>query len=153
VYCVGTSGSSRAHPASITSVQSSEHPSHNSTLLYKQQSLYLGDSGTYILINPSHLHSDTEILINPSDLRHPLPRFWCSPVRPAISISCSILNSPRQPHLALPSTPPTLPHPLHYPTPHPPATMPSAQFNTVYQKTREIKTGPSNDDLLNVRSP
>lgn len=31
--------------------------------------------------------------------------------------------------------------------------MPSAKFNEVYQKTREIKSGPSNDDLLNVRLP
>jgi hypothetical protein len=29
--------------------------------------------------------------------------------------------------------------------------MPSAKFNEVYGKTREIKSGPSNDDLLNVR--
>lgn len=29
--------------------------------------------------------------------------------------------------------------------------MPSAKFNEVYAKTREIKSGPSNDDLLNVR--
>ncbi|KAJ4291802.1 hypothetical protein N0V90_009697 [Kalmusia sp. IMI 367209] len=28
--------------------------------------------------------------------------------------------------------------------------MPSAKFNEVYQKTREIKSGPSNDDLLNL---
>ena len=31
--------------------------------------------------------------------------------------------------------------------------MPSAKFNEVYAKTREIKSGPSNDDLLNVRAP
>lgn len=29
--------------------------------------------------------------------------------------------------------------------------MPSAKFNEVYAKTREIKTGPSNEELLNVR--
>ncbi|KAF1980172.1 hypothetical protein BU23DRAFT_522126 [Bimuria novae-zelandiae CBS 107.79] len=28
--------------------------------------------------------------------------------------------------------------------------MPSAKFNEVYAKTREIKSGPSNDDLLNL---
>jgi len=28
--------------------------------------------------------------------------------------------------------------------------MPSAKFEEVYKKTREIKSGPSNDDLLNV---
>ncbi|KAF2242998.1 hypothetical protein BU26DRAFT_570409 [Trematosphaeria pertusa] len=28
--------------------------------------------------------------------------------------------------------------------------MPSAKFNEVYQKTREIKTGPSNDEQLNL---
>jgi hypothetical protein len=28
---------------------------------------------------------------------------------------------------------------------------PSAKFQEVYKKTREIKSGPSNDDLLNVR--
>ncbi|KAL5385612.1 hypothetical protein DPSP01_004725 [Paraphaeosphaeria sporulosa] len=28
--------------------------------------------------------------------------------------------------------------------------MPSAKFEEVYKKTREIKTGPSNDDLLNL---
>ena len=28
--------------------------------------------------------------------------------------------------------------------------MPSAKFNEVYAKTREIKSGPSNDELLDV---
>ncbi|CAI6337139.1 unnamed protein product [Periconia digitata] len=29
--------------------------------------------------------------------------------------------------------------------------MPSAKFDEVYKKTRDIKSGPSNDELLNVR--
>ncbi|KAF2637518.1 hypothetical protein P280DRAFT_107623 [Massarina eburnea CBS 473.64] len=28
--------------------------------------------------------------------------------------------------------------------------MPSAKFDEVYKKTRDIKSGPSNDDLLNL---
>ena len=28
--------------------------------------------------------------------------------------------------------------------------MPSAKFNEVYAKTRDIKSGPSNDELLDV---
>lgn len=30
--------------------------------------------------------------------------------------------------------------------------MVSAKFNELYEKTRQIKSGPSNDELLDVRS-
>lgn len=114
------------------------------------------------------LHSTLQAPHDPLPPVHRVMRHPPCPVPPLPApphqrppLPCLPSNEPTYPAKTTTQTfPPSLPPETttpHYKTttkphrPTEPATMPSAKFNEVYAKTREIKSGPSNDDLLNVR--